>query len=77
MSVNMSLSNSNIKVQMKTKAALFSWIDNMTRELSDYRNQENYKTVKKVVNPNESQVSSGFSEIYEGMSVSSVQKREI
>lgn len=77
MSVNMSSSNNNIKVQMKTKAALFSWIDNMTRELSDYRNQENYKTVKKVVNPNESQVSSGFSEIYQEMTVSSVQKREI
>jgi hypothetical protein len=38
---------SSIKLQMKTKEAFFSWMDNMTRELSDYRNRDNYLTVKK------------------------------
>jgi hypothetical protein len=32
---------------MKTKDAFFSWMDNMTKELSDYRNHDNYLTVKK------------------------------
>ena len=81
MSVSMTSSSNNINVQMKTKAALFSWIDNITKELSDYRNQENYATVKKVVkyeNPSENNEDShGFSEIYEGQSVSSIEKREI
>lgn len=80
MSVSMSASTSNIKVQMRTKAALFSWIENMTRELSDYRSKEEYATVKKEVRkqkPGESQISSGFSDIMEKESLSSIQKRDI
>ncbi len=47
--MNMSQSSNSIKVQIKNKAALFTWIGNITNELSNYRNQSNYLTEKKDV----------------------------